>query len=65
MGRDNYERIKLSERSQFKMIVKTFIGKEKKRDLTNSDLVMQNNFFYKFQDILYTPECLAQFIEET
>jgi hypothetical protein len=43
----------------YKMIIRTFMGKERKRDLTNSDLVMLNQFFYHLKDYLYTPESFA------
>lgn len=58
-ARDNYVQVPNHERGMYKMIIRTFMGKERKRDLTNSDLVMLNQFFYHLKDYLYTPESFA------
>jgi len=46
------------------MIAKTLLGKERKCDLTNSDLIMLNKFFYTLKERIYTPNLYSQFMEE-
>lgn len=38
------------------MFYKTISGKEVAREMTNSDLVMLNQFFYTLRDDLFTPQ---------
>ena len=38
------------------MFQKTYNGKEVAREMTNSDLVMLNQFFYTLRDDLFTQE---------
>jgi hypothetical protein len=46
------------------MVAKTFLGKERKFDLTNSDLIMLNKFFYTLKEQIYTPMHYQKFMEE-
>jgi hypothetical protein len=46
------------------MIAKDFLGKERRIDLTNSDLIMLNKFYYTIKDQIYTPIHYQKFMEE-
>jgi len=46
------------------MVSKTFLGKERRFDLENSDLIMLNYYYYTIKDQIYTPIHYQKFIEK-
>lgn len=52
--KENFVQVPVHQRNQYQMVVKNSMGVEKRRDLTNSDLVMLNQYQYPLKEFLYT-----------